>query len=92
MLRYYARSLGIKVTKPSVLWGDNSSMIMSSTIPASQLKKKTAALAYHFVRQNYAAGVIDIREISGKQNYADPMTKAVPSSEFHGCFGEFMEN
>ena len=91
-VRYYLRSMGVKVTKPSRIWADNRSTIISSTEPGSALKNKMVAMSYHTVREHYAGKVVDICYVGTEDNYADPMTKAVPSSEFHGHFGEYLHN
>ena len=91
-LRYYLRSMGVAVTKPTVIYGDNLSSITNATMPGSALKKKYLALSYHFCREHFSAGIVDIRKINGKDNYADAMTKALVSYEFHGFMNEIMEN
>ena len=84
--------MGVRVTKPSVIYGDNLSAITNTINPGSALKKKYLALAYHFCRENYSAGIVDIRKIDTKDNYADAFTKALASGEFHGFMNEIMEN
>ena len=91
-LRYYLRSMGVRVTKPTVIYGDNLSAITNATQPGSPLKEKYLALSYHFCREHFSAGIVDIRKIGTKDNYADAMTKALVSSEFHGFMNELMEN
>ena len=88
--RYYLRAMGVKVSKPTTIYGDNLSAIKNTTIAGSQLKKKYLALAYHFCREHFSAGIVSIRKIDGKHNYADPFTKALGSGEFHGLFNEIM--
>ena len=44
-LRYYLRSMGVKVTKSSIIYGDNLSAITNAINPGSALKKKYPALA-----------------------------------------------
>ena len=91
-LRYYLRSMGLKVTKPTIIYGDNLSAITNATSPGSALKKKYLALSYHFCREYYSANIVDIRKIDGKDNYADAYTKVLESGEFHGFMNELMEN
>ena len=91
-LRYYLRSMGVRVTKPTIIYGDNLSAITNTVNPGSALKKKYLALAYHFCREYYSAGIVDIRKIDTKDNYADTYTKALASGEFHGFMNEIMEN
>jgi len=40
-IRYYLQSMGAKVVKPTVIYGDTLSAITNATIPGSQLKKRT---------------------------------------------------
>jgi hypothetical protein len=90
--RYWLKSMGVSVTKPTVIYGDNLSAITNTIEPSSPLKKKYLALAYHFCREHFSAGIVDIRKIDGKDNYADPFTKALVSTEFHGHMKEIMVN
>ena len=89
--RYHLRSMGVSVTKPTIIYGDNLSAIVNTTLPGSSLKKKYLALSYHFCREHFSAGIVDIRKIDTKYNFADVMTKALVSSEFNGLINEIME-
>ena len=91
-VRYYLRSMGVKVEQPSLILGDNHSVIISSTNPGTTLKKKNEALAYHYVREQYAGRVVDVEWTGSEQNYADPFTKAMQSGEHNGFFCEIMVN
>eukprot|EP00957_Ditylum_brightwellii_P068741 5217901-Ditylum_brightwellii.AAC.1 len=66
-------------------------IILNTTNPGSTLNKKTVALAYHFVWEHVANGVVGIRKIATEDNFADPFTKALASPQFHGfmhgCMG-----
>ena len=46
-LHYLLRLLGVSVTKPSLLFGDNLGVIQNATNPEAQCKKKHNALAFH---------------------------------------------
>ena len=91
-IRYYLRSMGVTVTKPIIIYGDNLSAITNTINPGSALSKKYLALSYHFCCEYYSANIVDIRKIDTKENYADPFTKALVSGEFHGFMREIMEN
>ena len=91
-MRYYLRSMGVLVTKPSVIYGDNLSAIVNVTDPGSQLNKKYLALSYHYCREHFSAGIVDIRKIDGKDNCSDALTKALNGSEFHSHFSEISEH
>eukprot|EP00957_Ditylum_brightwellii_P136058 10376375-Ditylum_brightwellii.AAC.1 len=74
-LRYMLYYLGIKVTKPSCILGDNHSMILNSTIPSSFLKKKHVAISYYMVREATAAKIEHPVKIKGDWNVADVPNK-----------------
>ena len=48
-LCYMLCCLGIPITTPTNLYGDNFGSIQSASIPDSELKKKHVAISYHFV-------------------------------------------
>ena len=74
-LRYTLRMMGLPIDGPSWLFGDNSSVITSSTIPHSTLNKRHNALSYHRVRESIAAKIIHFLHVSGIHNPSDVLTK-----------------
>ncbi|EJK73172.1 hypothetical protein THAOC_05219 [Thalassiosira oceanica] len=50
-LRYKLRMMGLRVDEPAYIYGDNKSVLANSGNPGATLKKKTSAIAYHFVRE-----------------------------------------
>ena len=54
--RYNLRMLGFELDGPTVMLGDNNAVVLSTTIPSSQLKKKHLSIAYHKVRECNAPG------------------------------------
>ena len=56
------KSMGVAVTKPTIIYGDNLSSITNATVPGSALKKKNLALSYYFCREHLSAGIVDIRK------------------------------
>lgn len=81
-LRYTLRMFGVPIDGASWLFGDNKSVITSSTIPHSTLDKRWNALSYHRVREAIAAGIIIFEHIDGKSNPSDVLTKFLPWAEF----------
>ena len=77
-LRYTLRMLGVPIDGPTWLFGDNKSVVTSSTMPYSQLSKRWNALSYHRVREAFAAGIIRFEHIPGIENPADVLTKPLP--------------
>jgi hypothetical protein len=67
--------MGIPLDGPSWMFGDNESMITSSTIPHSTLNKHHTALSYHCVRECIAAKVFYLLHVLGKFNRTDMLTK-----------------
>jgi len=74
-LRLTLRYLGVPVKTVSYMFGDNESVITSSTLPHSALSKRHNAVAYHRVREAVAAGIICFTHIDGKHNPADILSK-----------------
>ena len=50
-LRYKLRMMGVPLTGPSYVYGDNMSVIHNTQRPDSTLKKKSNSICYHFVRE-----------------------------------------
>jgi len=67
--------LGVPVIGPSVLFGDNQSVVDSSTIPHSKLSKRHLMLSYHYVREAMASKAYVYAFINGKYNPADILSK-----------------
>jgi hypothetical protein len=71
MLRY----LGVPLQGKTYIFGDNESVVKSSTIPHSQLSKRHNALSYHSVREAIASGMCRFGHMPGEQNAADILSK-----------------
>ena len=81
-LRIVLRDMGVPVLGPSWMFGDNQSVITSSTLPHSSLNKRHNALAYHRVRAAVAAKIMHFCHVLGKENIADVMTKFLAYANF----------
>ena len=68
-LRLPLRYLGVPVLDKSYMFGDNKSVVTSSSIPHSKLNKR------HRVREAIAAKILDFLRIDGKTNPADVLSK-----------------
>ena len=77
-LRYTLRMFVVPIHGPSWLFGDNKSVVTSSTIPHSSLNKRWNALSYHKVREAVASGFVRFEHISTNDNPADILTKPLP--------------
>jgi len=69
--RHTLRYLGIPIIGPTHLFGDNQSVVTSTTIPHSQLQKRHNFLAYHCIREAIAAGIIRFYHVTTDKNLAD---------------------
>ena len=76
-MRYKLRMLGAPIETPSVMYGDNMSVVLSTTFPSSTLKKKHQAMAWHRVREACAAGIVSFTFVPSVENIADCLTKAL---------------
>ena len=74
-LRMTLRYLGVPLEGPAYMFGDNQSVITSSTIPHSRLSKRHNALSYHRVREAIAARILRFKFIAGVENPADILSK-----------------
>jgi hypothetical protein len=89
-IRYMLRCLGVPVTVPTNLYGDNFGVIQSAEIPDSELKKKHIAISYHYVREAIAARIVNAIWIRSAENFADICTKALGTTIFHDLATELM--
>ena len=84
--------MGVKVEKPTPIYVDNMLVVLNASNPGSTLNKKAIGFSYHCMREHVANNVIEIRKIESEQNYSDPMTKALNSTNPHGFFCEIQSN
>ncbi len=68
---------------PTIIYGDNQSVAISTTMPSISLKKRHNALAYHRVREVVAVGIISFRLIRSALNWADVATKILTPRLFY---------
>ena len=77
-IRYKLRMMGVPISGPSYIYGDNMSVIHNTQRPESMLKKKSNAICYHAIREAVAMGECITGHISTHENPADLCTKVVP--------------
>jgi hypothetical protein len=80
-IRYKLRMMGVPVTGPSYVFGDNMSVVTNVSKPESTLRKKSNAICYHAVREAVAMGEALIAHIPTKSNLADLFTKVLYGSQ-----------
>ena len=88
MLRYHLISMGIKLSKPTTIFMDKTSVVLNENNPKIALIKKTVALSYHFVREHVAKNFVDVRKIHIGDNFVDPFTEPLVINDFHGFYHE----
>ena len=71
----YLRYLGKPVGEMNYVWGDNESMVNSSTIPETKLHKRHNILLFHYVGSMISQGYINLKHLSSEWNSADILTK-----------------
>ena len=74
--------LEVPILGPTSMLGDNMSVVLNTTIPSSQLKKKHNAIAYHRVREAIAGKIIRFAHIASTENVADILTKPLGNDAF----------
>ena len=80
-IRYKLRMMGIKISGPTYVYGDNMSVIHNTQRPESTLKKKSNSICYHAIRESVAMGESLTGHISSKENPSDIATKIIPSGQ-----------
>jgi len=67
--------LGVPIREQSYMFGDNDSVVNSSSTPHAKLHKRHTALSFHRIREAVAAGYVGFYFIAGKDNPADILSK-----------------
>ena len=74
--------LGVPLDGSSMLFGDNQSMIMNTTVPGSTLKKRHSAVAYHRIREAVASSIVNIIHCRSETNLSNILTKPLGPQTF----------
>ena len=85
-LKYKLRMMGIPCTEPAHVFGDNQSVLVNTSVPSFQLKKKSNSIAYHFVREGCARDEWRATYIKSEENIADIFTKPLPAGDKRSYF------
>ena len=67
--------LGIEVDGPALMFGDNKSVVLNTSVPSSILKKKHCAVNFHRIREANASSICRLVHIPNTKNIADCLTK-----------------
>jgi hypothetical protein len=82
-VRFMLRSFGVALDGPTLMLGDNMSVVLNTSAPSSVLKKKHNAIAYHCVREAIAAKVMRFAYVKSEENVSDILTKPLSNAKFH---------
>ena len=74
-LRTTLRYLGVLVDGPTMMFGDNETVVNTASVPHSRLHKRHNALSYHRTREAIAAGITRFYHVRGDVNPADILSK-----------------
>ena len=73
--------MGVPLSGPFYIYGDNMSVIHNTQRPESTLKKKNNSIYYHALREDVAMGECLTTHIPTKDNLSDMMTKVLYGSK-----------
>ena len=74
-LRLTLRYLGVPIRDKSYMFGDNKTVVTSSTQPHGKLHKRHTMLSFHRVREAIASKMVVFAHIAGDINPADILSK-----------------
>ena len=73
--------MGMPVEGPAYIHGDNQSVLATTSIPDSTLKKKSQSISCHFVREGVPRDEWRTAHVNTHENPADLLTKPLPAQE-----------
>ena len=74
-LRNTFRYLGVPIAAPTMMFGDNETVVNTASIPHSKIMKRHNALSYHKTREAIAAKIVRFHHMPGEHNPADILSK-----------------
>ena len=83
-LQYKLLMMGVPLSGPSYIYGDNMSVIHNTQRPESTLKKKNKSICYHALREAMEMVECLTMHITTKYNLSDMMTKVLYGSKKRG--------
>ena len=81
-LKTLLSDLHISQPQPPTLWCDNIGATYLTSNPLFHARTKHIEIDFHFVRDQVLKGQLLVRLISTKDQYADALTKPLPSLRF----------
>jgi hypothetical protein len=80
-LRYKIRMMGIPLSGPRYIYGDNMSQVTNSSRPEPTLKKKCNSICYHAIHELVVMGETLLMHIRTGKNLADFLTKTTSGTK-----------
>jgi hypothetical protein len=80
-LRFKLIMMGVALSGPTFVYGENMSVAPNTQRPESVLKKKSNSICYHAVCESAAMGESVIGHVPSVDNPADICTKVVPGGQ-----------
>ena len=77
-LRYKLCVVGVPISGPSLIYGENMSVIHNTQRPESMLKKKSNSIWYHAIRECVTMKEILTGHVPSVDNPEDICTRVVP--------------
>jgi hypothetical protein len=82
-LRYKIGMMGIPLSGPTYIYGNNKSQVTNSSRPELTLKKKCNLICYHAICESVAIGETLLTHIRTGENLADFLTKTPSGDKCH---------
>jgi hypothetical protein len=82
---YYITELGISTIQPTVLFSDNQAAIVLAHGQGDYRQAKHIDIPYHFIRDHFERGTLNIVYIPFEKQLADFLTKALPAAKYYAC-------
>jgi hypothetical protein len=89
--RFMLRSLGVDLVGPALILGDNTSVVLNTSVSSSVLKMEHNAIAYHCVREAIAAKVLKFAYLKSEENASGILTKPLCNEKFHYLAKKWLE-
>ncbi len=84
--------MGIPLSEPSYVYGNNKSAITNSTTPELTLKKKSNSICYHAIRESVAMGESLLTHVGTHDNLSDLLTKPTFGSKRQRLVGGLLND
>jgi hypothetical protein len=82
-LRYKIHMMGIPLSGPTCIYGNNKSQVTNSSRPESTLMKKCNSICCHAIRTLVAMGETLLKHIRTGENLSDFLTKMTSGAKCH---------